>query len=64
MQNKKECIYPKCVNPSVGRGLCANHYYQAKRLINNNRTTWDKLEQKGIAKRSRTQIVEDSAFLK
>lgn len=57
---KKTCPYRNCKKPTIGRGLCANHYYQSVRLVKNNRTTWEKLEQNKLAIPSRKK--EDSLF--
>ena len=49
-----ECMYPGCSNEASTRGLCANHYGIAGRLVKDGNTTWDKLIEDGKALPKRT----------
>jgi len=45
--DKKFCLYPKCGNNPVGRGLCYYHYAVAKRLVQKGHASWEELEKMG-----------------
>jgi len=48
MRNAKygndDCLVPKCYLDRLCRGLCKKHYGVASKLIQNNKTTWNQLE--------------------
>ena len=43
----EECLFPECGKGVYSRGLCYSHYLCAYRLIQQEKTTWKKLEQQG-----------------
>ena len=49
MKKFQKCLIPGCRNFSDSRGLCVNDYCKAKRLVDNKRTTWKYLIEKGLA---------------
>lgn len=40
-----------CHKPAISRGLCWNHYMQARYKVMKGKTTWRKLENKGEARK-------------
>lgn len=46
---RKPCLMAGCANPAHSRGLCSNHYYVADRLVKKGKTTWRKLQNRGLA---------------
>lgn len=42
------CITHNCGKKRKWKGLCSSCYGQAKRLIDDNKTTWEELEQMGL----------------
>lgn len=47
----KLCLTPHCGRPTKGgsRGLCNNHYTQAYTAVSAGKTTWEAMEQAGLA---------------
>lgn len=41
---KDDCIVPRCISNHICRGLCRKHYNMARRLVQENQTTWNQLE--------------------
>lgn len=55
---KPNVIKPACCSceePAVARGLCWNHYMQARYKVLKGKTTWKKLENKGAARKKGTK---------
>ena len=50
-----ECLIPDCKRKTYARGLCANCYQSAIRMIRNERTTWEQLIKEGFAKKAGTR---------
>jgi hypothetical protein len=51
MTARGKCLNPKCDGKQLqGRGLCASCYGFCRRLVKENKTTWDKLVAAGKAK--------------
>ena len=46
---RMNCLFPKCRDTVLARGLCANHYNTASKLVRAGRVTWAKLVAKGKA---------------
>jgi hypothetical protein len=44
---KQECINPTCGRMPIHRGLCVSCYQTALRLVKEEKTTWQKLEDSG-----------------
>ena len=42
------CITPKCGKERKWKGLCPSCYGQAKRLIDDEKTSWEELEAMGL----------------
>lgn len=48
---KQKCLTPGCNSTSlIARGLCSAHYQEARRMVRDKETTWEKLEKRGLAK--------------
>lgn len=54
MINKK-CIVDGCERKHNGRGLCVNHFNVSNVRVANGKTTWEKLEEQGLALPKMTQ---------
>ncbi len=52
----QKCLFPDCGRDRLGRGLCANHYSTAKRLVAQNKTTWEKMEKAGKTLPARSNV--------
>lgn len=46
--DKIPCMTPNCGKERKWKGVCASCYGQAKRLIDEEKTTWEELEQMGL----------------
>ncbi len=49
MEKRKECLIDGCTKPSIARGLCDADYQTAHYYVTQGKTTWEKLEKKGMA---------------
>ena len=47
---KTKCCIDGCKNDAVRRGLCDACWRSANRAVNAEKTTWEKLEEQGLAK--------------
>ncbi len=47
-----ECMSPSCTRPVYCRGVCRSCYYAARRLIKNEKTTWEDLEKRELVNAS------------
>ena len=57
------CLYPACDKFEYTRGLCNNHYNQARRIIAKGLATWESLEKSGKCKcPKKTQIRRSSSW--
>jgi hypothetical protein len=46
-----KCLIEKCERLSKSRGLCFSCYQTATNLIKDKKTTWEKLEELGLARK-------------
>lgn len=44
------CLVDGCQTKAACRGICWKHYIQARRYVNAGKTSWEKLEELGVAK--------------
>lgn len=51
-----KCLRPDCTRTVYTRGLCANDYRTARRLVLEQRTSWPALEAAGKAKPSQKKF--------
>lgn len=59
---KQICLTPECQSEARWKGLCSSCYGQAKQLIDENKTTWEELQEMGLAQLKNKPFKE--AFLK
>lgn len=45
---KVKCMVPDCSEKARWKGICGQCYYQAKSLIEANKTTWEELSEMGL----------------
>lgn len=53
---KEKCILKSCDKESTTRGLCKECYMSARYYILSNKTTWEQLEKRGLAKSSGRKV--------
>ena len=64
-QNGVECLVPGCKNEAKSRGLCGNCYTAARNAVAHEKTSWEALEEAGLAlPSSREQSAFAAAFEK
>lgn len=52
------CLTPGCINRQNRNGLCLKCYGQAKKLIEAGKTTWESLEEMGLAELGRSDFLK------
>ncbi len=50
------CLTPECKEEAKARGLCFTCYSAAKYMVRCKKTTWSKLEEKGLCKPAHTSL--------
>ncbi len=52
------CLVPGCEKPRRWKGICQSCYGQAKRLIDSGKTTWEELQEMGLAELEGTPLLQ------
>lgn len=63
MREIQQCMIPGCYGVASRRGLCLKCYGKAKKKVDAGETTWEKLEEKELCKKSASDPF-DSAYEK
>jgi len=53
------CNIKGCDNPEYSRGICTNHYQKYVYRIRKGKTSWKELQDKGITKPLKSEIIDD-----
>jgi len=53
MKNEIECVVKNCKEVSKSRGLCRACYLSAHNVVNLGKTSWEQLEERGLALNNR-----------
>lgn len=52
----RDCVIDGCTERASWKGLCIKCYKDAKALVLKDETTWEQLEEKGLARLSTTEV--------
>jgi hypothetical protein len=62
-KSEKECFVPDCTREIYSRGVCRNHYQSLAMQVRLKETTWEELEELGLAARRCSVRHNDMAVL-
>ena len=54
----KTCLSPECEAPARWKGICATCYAQARKLIEDEKTTWEDLYDMGLVRLPGTKFLD------